>query len=132
MRAYLWCRYFAAVVGDDARVLRDLVRGGEWANALDVLARANSGDLYYQFSPTLMAHVPRPTVDAWINSRTPLQPRKLLPALMRYQPSAQVRTHPTSPISSRQNTSLSSRFTVRVLRIADGALRLTSRAVLGA
>lgn len=80
-------RYFAAAVGDDARVLRDLVRGGEWANALEVLARANSGELYYQFSPTLMAHVPRPTVDAWISSRTPLQPRKLLPALMRYQPS---------------------------------------------
>lgn len=87
----IWFRFFAERVGDENRVLRDLVRAAEWTKALDALARANSGELYYQFSPTLMHHEPRATVDAWINSRTPLQPRKLLPALMRYHPSPQVR-----------------------------------------
>jgi tetratricopeptide (TPR) repeat protein len=62
------------------------VQAGEWNQALQQLARANSTELYYHFSPALMAHVPKSTVDAWINSRVPLEPRKLLPALMHYSP----------------------------------------------
>jgi hypothetical protein len=78
-------------------MLRSLVQAGEWNQALQQLARANSTELYYHFSPALMAHVPKSTVDAWINSRVPLEPRKLLPALMHYSPAQVCSPSPSHP-----------------------------------
>jgi len=94
-------RSFAEAIGDDARMLRSLVQAGEWNQALQQLARANSTELYYHFSPALMAHVPKSTVDAWINSRVPLEPRKLLPALMHYSPAQVCSPSPSRPSVQR-------------------------------
>ena len=40
--------------------------------------------MYYDFSPILMRHAPRETVDAWMSRRTKLEPVKLIPALVQY------------------------------------------------
>ena len=55
-------------------------------------------ELFYKFSPALMAHVPYLCVEAWIEARDQadttaagqplIEPRKLIPALMRYDPSS--------------------------------------------
>jgi hypothetical protein len=41
-------------------------------------------ELVYRFAPALVAAAPRETVDAWIAARPPLDPRRLLPALVRF------------------------------------------------
>lgn len=41
-------------------------------------------ELYYKFSPVLMQHLPRETVDAWIRVGKQLDPKKLIPALVQY------------------------------------------------
>lgn len=43
-----------------------------------------------QFSPILMVHAPHYTVNAWMKAHSFLNPRNLLPALMRYDPNAPV------------------------------------------
>ena len=40
--------------------------------------------MYYDFSPILMRHAPRETVDAWMSRRNKLEPVKLIPALVQY------------------------------------------------
>lgn len=39
-------------------------------------------DLYYRFSPELMAELPEKLVDCWIEEGTRLDPEKLLPSLI--------------------------------------------------
>jgi hypothetical protein len=41
-------------------------------------------ELVYRFAPALVAAAPRETVDSWIAARPPLDPRRLLPALVRF------------------------------------------------
>ncbi len=38
--------------------------------------------LYYKFSPVLVKHIPRETVEAWISCERYLNPKKLIPALI--------------------------------------------------
>lgn len=45
----------------------------------------NEPDLYYKFSPVLMQHIPEETVNAWIEQKERLDPRKLIPALVYYE-----------------------------------------------
>jgi len=62
------------------------VQQREYKKALEVLQTEGkkSAELYYKFSPALMATVPHLTVQAWIKAGDALEPRKLIPALMRY------------------------------------------------
>ena len=41
-------------------------------------------DLYYTYSPILMRHVPKETVNAWISRKNKLDPVKLIAALVPY------------------------------------------------
>lgn len=65
-------------------MLEYLLQRGEAARALAVLRRPGvSPELLYKFAPALVAAAPGPTVDAWLAAQPPLEPRRLLPALLR-------------------------------------------------
>lgn len=83
---------------DFERVITHHIQSGQYKKALEVLQQHKSSELFYKFSPALMAHVPYLTVEAWIEARDQadtaaagqplIEPRKLIPALMRYDPSS--------------------------------------------
>ncbi|KAK3243890.1 hypothetical protein CYMTET_46480, partial [Cymbomonas tetramitiformis] len=77
-------------------VIAQHIRNGEPVRALGVLRRPRLPvELHYKFAPDLMAVLPAETVDSWIALGGQLQPRRLIPALMRYNtastPSASAR-----------------------------------------
>jgi len=84
--------YYAQLKGDHHRVISHYMQQGEWALALEQLAKSNHANLYYQHAPTLMQHAPVATTNALINATRStsldLEPRKLMPALMRYDAAA--------------------------------------------
>jgi vacuolar protein sorting-associated protein 18 len=57
-----------------------------YLRALEILDKHAHRDLslFYRFCPALMQHVPMDTVNVWIRTRE-LEPRKLIPSLMRYE-----------------------------------------------
>ncbi|KAI8812404.1 vacuolar protein sorting protein 18 [Cladochytrium replicatum] len=76
--------YFAECVGDLERVVEHHVRNEKWLQALDVISKQNKLELYYRFSPALMENTPQETVNTWIKEPN-LDPRKLIPALLKYE-----------------------------------------------
>jgi hypothetical protein len=44
----------------------------------------NNVELVYKFSPVLMQHLPKETVDLWTGRRLNIEPKKLIPALVQY------------------------------------------------
>lgn len=84
--------FFAELQEDFDRVITHYIQTRQYKEALDTLKKHASSDLYYKFSPALMAHVPYLCVEAWIAARgqvgqfsEPLiDASKLIPALMRY------------------------------------------------
>lgn len=81
--------YYAELIGDHHRVISHHLQRREWTKALEVLAKSNDAKLYYQHAGTLMEQAPVGTTNALINatrsSSFKMEPRKLVPALMRYQ-----------------------------------------------
>eukprot|EP00013_Stygamoeba_regulata_P028607 CAMPEP_0177663226 /NCGR_PEP_ID=MMETSP0447-20121125/19794_1 /TAXON_ID=0 /ORGANISM="Stygamoeba regulata, Strain BSH-02190019" /LENGTH=835 /DNA_ID=CAMNT_0019169011 /DNA_START=24 /DNA_END=2528 /DNA_ORIENTATION=+ len=53
-----------------------------------------AADLFYKYSPLLMARVPYHTVNAWLKARDVLSPPLLIPSLMRYKMSSNPPDHP--------------------------------------
>jgi vacuolar protein sorting-associated protein 18 len=43
-------------------------------------------EYFYKYSPILISNAPDRIVSAWMRIRPPLDPKKLLPALMKYDP----------------------------------------------
>lgn len=82
---------------DNEAVLEILLQRGEAGRALAVLRRPGvSPELLYKFAPELVAAAPGPTVDAWLAAQPALEPRRLLPALLRLGEagaSAEARAH---------------------------------------
>ena len=80
--------YYAELQKDYHRVISHHMQRRDWTKALQVLVKSNDVKLYYLHAPTLMQHAPVGTTNALINatrsSSFALEPRKLLPALMRY------------------------------------------------
>jgi hypothetical protein len=76
--------YYAALVGDNERVVEHWVLEEDWPKAIDVISRQGSLDLYYRFAPVLMRNAPKETVDAWLRQTT-LDPLRLIPALLHFQ-----------------------------------------------
>ncbi|KAK9832068.1 hypothetical protein WJX81_003754 [Elliptochloris bilobata] len=76
--------HYATFRQDNEAVLEYLLQRGEAGRALAVLRRPGvSPELLYKFAPALVAAAPGPTVDAWLAAQPPLEPRRLLPALLR-------------------------------------------------
>jgi vacuolar protein sorting-associated protein 18 len=75
--------HWADCRGDQEAVLEHLVSRGEAQRAFEVLRRPGvSRELAYKFAPALAAAAPEATVRSWIEARPPLDPRRLLPALL--------------------------------------------------
>ncbi|DBA75172.1 hypothetical protein WJX77_011350 [Trebouxia sp. C0004] len=76
---------YATYRKDWEAVVEYLMQRGEAERALPVLRRPGvSQELCYKFAPTLMLLAPRLTVDAWMTAQPPLDPPRLLPALLRF------------------------------------------------
>ncbi|PSC73297.1 vacuolar sorting-associated 18-like protein [Micractinium conductrix] len=77
--------YYARCRGDWESLLEYLLQRGEAEKALEVLRRPSvSPELYYKFAPALVAQAPELTVQAWMDVQPPLEPRRLLPALLHF------------------------------------------------
>ncbi|KAF6133683.1 VPS18 core subunit of CORVET and HOPS complexes [Phyllostomus discolor] len=76
--------YFAVIMQDYERVVAYHCQHEAYEEALAVLARHRDPQLFYKFSPTLIRHIPRQLVDAWIEMGSRLDARKLIPALVSY------------------------------------------------
>ena len=74
---------FARVRGDFEMVLEILMQQGQAERALEVLRKPSvSPELAYRYAPALVAIAPAQTVQSWIEASPPLDPRRLLPALL--------------------------------------------------
>lgn len=74
---------YARARGDHEATLELLVQRGEAERAMDVLRKPSVNvELAYRYAPALVALAPAQTVQSWIESTRPLDPRRLLPALL--------------------------------------------------
>lgn len=77
---------YAMLIKDFGRVVSYFIEEKKYPQALDVMSRYVSEELFYKFSPVLMRKCPVRTVNALLAAGAALDPRKLIPALMRYNP----------------------------------------------
>lgn len=87
--------YFASLKGQYEIVVHHYIQQGEAKRALEVLQKPSvSVDLQYKFAPDLIALDAYETVESWMATKN-LNPRKLIPAMMRYssEPHAKNETH---------------------------------------
>jgi len=76
--------FFAKEKGDFELVINHYIQRREYLNALQALQEQSNEELYYHFAPVLMHYVPYHTVEVLMRGPSTLEPRKLIPALMRY------------------------------------------------
>ncbi|XP_027343327.1 vacuolar sorting protein 18 isoform X2 [Abrus precatorius] len=87
--------YFASLKGQYEIVVHHYIQQGEAKKALQVLQKPSVPiDLQYKFAPDLIALDAYETVESWMATKN-LNPRKLIPAMMRYssEPHAKNETH---------------------------------------
>lgn len=77
--------HYAKCRGDAEAVIEHLLAAGEVERALEVLRKPSvSEELAYKFASTLAKANPAATVQSWIDASPPLDPRRLLPALLHF------------------------------------------------
>uniref|UniRef100_A0A2P2LBB4 Vacuolar membrane protein pep3 n=1 Tax=Rhizophora mucronata TaxID=61149 RepID=A0A2P2LBB4_RHIMU len=87
--------YFASLKEQYEIVIHHYIQQGEAKKALEVLQKPTVPiDLQYKFAPDLIALDAYETVESWMSTKN-LNPRKLIPAMMRYssEPHAKNETH---------------------------------------
>lgn len=87
--------FFAGLKEHHEIVIHHYIQQGETKNALEVLHKPNVPiDLQYKFAPDLIMLDAYETVESWM-ANNKLNPRKLIPAMMRYasEPHAKNETH---------------------------------------
>ncbi|KXS15730.1 hypothetical protein M427DRAFT_56560 [Gonapodya prolifera JEL478] len=79
---------FARLVGDWDRALAHLVSEKRWDEAVDMLTTkvplGRAADLWYKYSAELMSERPSDTVAGWIRMGGGVNPKHLVPAMVRY------------------------------------------------
>ncbi|KAH9310908.1 hypothetical protein KI387_025943 [Taxus chinensis] len=76
--------FFASLKEQHETVIHHYIQQGEARKALEVLQKSNvSLELQYKFAPDLIMLDPYETVESWMITNN-LNPRRLIPALMRY------------------------------------------------
>ena len=83
--------------GDHVRVIKYHIERLDWQSALVCLSQQDDPELVYRYSPQLLKHEPVLAVDAWMQMKL-LDPRRLIPALMRYSLSWCVGAHCTGAL----------------------------------
>jgi len=76
--------FFAVLIQDFERVVSHHIQQHNYTSALELMSKQMNKELFYKFSPLLMQHIPRETVNAWIAKKDQLDPRLLIPALVQY------------------------------------------------
>ncbi|CAD5115789.1 DgyrCDS4731 [Dimorphilus gyrociliatus] len=80
--------FFAVLMKDYEKVISHYVQSEDYPKALEYLIKHSDlnedASLFYKFSPLLMQHLPKETVNAWISQKRALDPSRLIPALVRY------------------------------------------------
>ncbi|GBG85889.1 hypothetical protein CBR_g40701 [Chara braunii] len=77
--------HFASLKEHHETVIQHYIQRAEAKKALAVLRKPSvSPELQYKFGPSLISLDPYETVEAWISAGSNLNPRRLIPALMRY------------------------------------------------
>ncbi|KAK9470374.1 Pep3/Vps18/deep orange family-domain-containing protein [Dipodascopsis tothii] len=75
--------FYANSIDDHSFMLSYWVRLEKWKEALYVLRKQESPEVYYKYSTVMLVNCPRDAVDSWM--RVPeLVPRKLIPAILSY------------------------------------------------
>ncbi|KAG2496729.1 hypothetical protein HYH03_005142 [Edaphochlamys debaryana] len=109
----------AQLRGDHEGLLEQLMARPQPGGALRALAvlrsPAVSRELVYRFAPGLVAAAAEEAVDFFIAERPPLDPRRLLPALLRYG-------EPGSPPAARQHVLRYIEYAIGVLGTTDGVV----------
>ncbi|KAK9767863.1 tethering complex subunit [Basidiobolus ranarum] len=75
--------HYASLMHDYDRVISNWIQERNFTQASHALGKQTSVELYYKYSPVLMEHAPVETVNMWMR-HTNLNPRNLIPALLRY------------------------------------------------
>ncbi|CAO3652841.1 unnamed protein product [Cunninghamella blakesleeana] len=75
--------YYATLINDNDRLVSYWIEERNWMKVLEILGKQTNLDMYYKYSPILMEHIPRETVDIWMLNPN-LNPRMLIPSLLRY------------------------------------------------
>lgn len=99
--------FFAVLMKDYEKVISHYIQSEDYPKALEYLIKHVNhclkifsspyifynflqsdlnadASLFYKFSPLLMQHLPKETVNAWISQKRALDPSRLIPALVRY------------------------------------------------
>lgn len=72
--------YFAEVMKDYPQIITHYLQEENYRKALEALAKQNSLEMFYKYSPIFFELLPREIVDIWIKTRQ-LNPAKLLPSV---------------------------------------------------
>ncbi|CAG8582248.1 14325_t:CDS:10 [Acaulospora morrowiae] len=107
--------YYATLIGDHDKVISHWIQERNYKQALDVLSKQASVDVFYKFAPVLMENAPYETVDVWMR-QTNLNPRNLMPALLKYD-------HSNAPENIVQNQAIRYlQYVVQKLKNTDPAI----------
>ncbi|CAG8443250.1 6027_t:CDS:10 [Acaulospora colombiana] len=107
--------YYATLIGDYDKVISHWIQERNYKQALDVLSKQASVDIFYKFAPVLMENAPYETVDVWMR-QTNLNPRNLMPALLKYD-------HAKAPENVVQNQAIRYlQYVVQKLKNIDPAI----------
>ncbi|EGG14862.1 7-fold repeat in clathrin and VPS proteins repeat-containing protein [Cavenderia fasciculata] len=109
--------FYARLIEDYERVISYHIQHQQYETALNVLTqlKVSHQDLYYKFCPVLFHFIPYQTVNVWMQA-TFLNPRKLIPSLMRYD-------HCKLPHGENQNQAIRYlEYCVKNLRNQDKAV----------
>lgn len=129
---------YARARGDFEAVLEALLAAGEAEQAAAVLRRPSiPPELHYKFAPALAAAAPALAVQSWVESQPPLDPGRLLPALLLLcgetgEGEAAACAGPAPPPGSTEAALRYVRYAVGTLGSTDAALHNLAVALLAA
>ncbi|KAI9337160.1 Pep3/Vps18/deep orange family-domain-containing protein [Zopfochytrium polystomum] len=89
--------FLAELVGDKDSVVGYWIQERKWGSALTVLSQSGTLDLYYKYASVLLENSPEETVTLWTRSSN-LNPRALIPAMMKYEAIKNTRGLTMSPV----------------------------------
>eukprot|EP00890_Picochlorum_soloecismus_P001861 jgi/Picsp_1/2676/NSC_00906-R1_vacuolar protein sorting-associated protein 18 homolog len=116
--------YYAKARGDNEAELDLLIRQGDAERALDVLRKPSiDPTLLYKYASSLMAIAPSQTIYSWIEASPPLDPLKLLPALLPF-------SDPEASHSARREVMRYIKFSIEVRGVMDVAIHDLNIALL--
>ena len=93
--------FFASLNKDHDRVLTHYVQRGDWAEAINALLDQSNPELFYTHSPNLITHAAVSLTNAWIQCPF-LNPRRLIPAIMRFSQDSTVAASTVSQPKAHQ------------------------------